>query len=62
MERFILVKLNGNTNARLRKQGYVAEIIDLQHPSDDGPVAIARCFTLEDAERIVRALQLLWKF
>lgn len=59
MERFILTT---DLDKAERKQGYVAEIIDLRHPSDGGPVAIAHCKDMEDAERILRALQLPAKF
>lgn len=58
-ERFILTT---DVDRAERKRGIVAEIIDLQHPSDGGPVAIAQCFDKEDAERILRALKLPGKF
>lgn len=59
MDRFILTT---DVDKAQRKRGIVAEIIDLRHPSDDGPVAIAECWSLEDAERIVKALMLPARF
>ena len=33
----------------LKRKGFAAEVVDTQHPSDGGPVAVAWFFSLRDA-------------
>jgi hypothetical protein len=62
MEKYIITT---DLDKSEKKQGFVAELIDLRHESDGGPVAIAWFKDRAEADKVqraFRALQTLSKF
>lgn len=50
--------LTNDLDVKERRHGFTTELIDLQHDTDHGPVAIAWFRNRVEAEKILRALQL----